>query len=604
MSDGQVESNEQVDTTPAPSVQSRFDPLRIWPPLLLLFCMFILWLIPRVIEGGSVALLMTAAMGPVVCGILIMLWWLLVSRATMLERVVGFLGAGISLGLSVLFLDESMVMPGTLLVTIPMGTAAFAIGAILFSRVLSFKRTTVAVLLSLCGFGFSDLLRSNGMWGEFAALQLKWRWQSSHEEQMLAQREDQPPLERFEFTSEEVDPWLANPEWPGFRGADRASRHYGALISSDWSSTPPEEIWKRTVGPGWSSFAVAGNLLFTQEQRGPLELVVCYAADSGREIWTQAVETRFYESMGGAGPRATPTLDNGKLFVLGANGHLFRIDPKTGDVVWQVDIQEVADRTPPTWGFSSSPLVVESNVIVHAGGEGDKGTLAFDVETGELNWSAPAGDHSYSSPQLSTIAGEDFVLMLTNTGLDLLNPRTGAQRLVYPWDYDGYRVLQPQIVDGDSIMISTGMGVGTRRIRITNNDGELTAEELWNSRHLKPDFNDFVIYQGHGYGFDGAIFTCIDLVTGERTWKGGRYGKGQVLLLEDSGMLLVASEHGDVVLLKADPNERNELASFPALEGKTWNHPVLIGDRLYIRNAQEAVCLQLPLAKKAIASSL
>lgn len=289
---------------------------------------------------------------------------------------------------------------------------------------------------------------------------------------------------------------------------------------------------------------------------------------------------------------------------MGANGHLLRLDPKTGEVVWQVDIQEVADRSPPDWGFSSSPLVVESSVIVHAGGEGDKGTLAFDVETGKLNWSAPAGDHSYSSPQLSTIAGEDLVLMLTNAGLDLLNPQTGAQRLVYPWEDESYRVLQPQIVDGDSVLLSTGMGVGTRRIRITNGDGELSAEELWTSRHLKPDFNDLVIYQGHGYGFDGAIFTCIDLATGERMWKGGRYGKGQVLLLADSGLLLVASEHGDVVLLKADPSERMELTKFQALEGKTWNHPVVIGDRLYIRNAQEAACYRLPMDKEAIASSL
>jgi len=161
------------------------------------------------------------------------------------------------------------------------------------------------------------------------------------------------------------------------------------------------------------------------------------------------------------------------------------------------------------------------------------------VETGKLNWSAPAGDHSYSSPQLCTIADENLVLMLTNAGLDLLNPQTGAQRLVYPWEYRGYRVLQPQIVDGDSILISTGMGVGTRRIRVSNSDGKLAAKELWTSRHLKPDFNDHVVHQDHCYGFDGAIFTCIDLASGKRTWKGGRYGKGQVLLLADSDLLLV-----------------------------------------------------------------
>lgn len=604
MSDAEIESNEQAADAPVRGARGRFKPLRIWPPLLLLVGMVVLWLIPRVIEDTPLALEVAAAVGPALCGILILLWWLLLSRATARERCAGFLGAGAALTGAVLLIDKSMLMPGTLLITIPMGTAAFAIGAILFSRVLSFKRTLVAVLLAVCGFGFSDLLRSDGMWGEFSALDLHWRWLSSHEERMLARREDQPEPERAELSREEADRWLANPEWSGFRGADRTSRQHGPPISADWSNSPPRKIWKIPVGPGWSSFAVAGNLIFTQEQRGPMETTVCYAAESGKEFWTQAVATRFYDSLGGPGPRATPTLADGKLFVMGASGRLMRLDPRTGDVRWQVDLQDVANRTPPTWGFSSSPLVVDSSVIVHAGGKGDQGVLAFDVETGELNWAAAAGDHSYSSPQLCTIADEDFVLMLTNTGLNLLNPQTGAERLFYEWKYKGYRVLQPQVVDGDSVLLATGTGMGTRRIRLSNSDGQLSVEALWTSRRLKPDFNDFVVYRDHGYGFDGAIFTCVDLATGERAWKGGRYGKGQVLLLVSSGLLLVVSERGEVLLLKADPSGCQELARFRALEGKTWNHPVVIGDRLYIRNAREAACYRLPLATEAIASSL
>jgi len=604
MSDAQIESNEQTVAPSAPRVRGKFKPLRIWPPVLLLAGMVVLWMIPRVIVDAPLALLVTAAVGPALCGILIVLWWLLLSRATALERCAGLLGVSAALTVAVLLIDESMLMPGTLLITIPMGTAAFAVGAILFSRVLSFKRTSVAVLVAVCGFGFSDLLRSDGMWGEFSALDLSWRWLPSHEERMLTERENRPELERPELSREDADQWLANPEWPGFRGADRTSRQHGPAISADWSISPPRQIWKIPVGPGWSSFAVAGNLIFTQEQRGPLETTVCYAAGSGTELWTQAVPARFYDSMGGPGPRATPTLAGGELFVMGADGHLMRLNPRTGDVNWQVDLQDVANRTPPTWGFSSSPLVVDGNVIVHAGGKGDKGTLACDVETGELEWAAAAGDHSYSSPQICTIAGEDCVLMLTNTGINLLNPKTGAERLFYEWKHKGYRVLQPHVIDGDSILLATGAGMGTRRIRLSNSDGRLSVEELWTSRHFKPDFNDFVVHRNHAYGFDGAFFTCLDLATGKRAWKGGRYGKGQVLLLADSGLLLVTSERGDVVLLKADPSGRQELAKFRALDGKTWNHPVVIGDRLYIRNAREAACYRLPLATEAIVSSL
>ena len=139
--------------------------------------------------------------------------------------------------------------------------------------------------------------------------------------------------------------------------------------------------------------------------------------------------------------------------------------------------------------------------------------------------------------------------------------------------------------------------VVARAIRIRKDDGTYSAEELWTSRNMKPDFSDFVVFEGNAYGFDGGIFASINLETGDRNWKGGRYGKGQVLLLERSGLLLVAAESGDVVLLKASPVEDLELASFRAIEGKTWNHPVLVGDRLYIRNAQEAAGYRLPLVE-------
>jgi len=240
-------------------------------------------------------------------------------------------------------------------------------------------------------------------------------------------------------------------------------------------------------------------------------------------------------------------------------------------------------------------LVVGDTVIVHAGGTADKGTLAFETSTGELKWCAAAGEHSYSSPQLCRLHGEEFVAVLSDAGLNLLDPMTGAVALDYKWKHEGYRALQPQVINGDSILLPTGVGTGTRCIRVSKTDSGLQAAEIWTSRDLKSDFNDFVVFEGHLYGFDGAIFTCLDLATGKRTWKGGRYGKGQVLLLEASGLLLVASETGQLVLLKADPTAHQELATRQVLDGKTWNHPVVVGDRLFVRNSEQAACLRLPL---------
>ena len=156
--------------------------------------------------------------------------------------------------------------------------------------------------------------------------------------------------------------------------------------------------------------------------------------------------------------------------------------------------------------------------------------------------------------------------------------------------------LQPQRVGEQSILIPTGPGTGTRRIRISKDESGWSGEEEWTSRFLKPDFSDFVIHDGYIYGFDMTTFTCVDLATGERVWKRGRYGAGQVLFLKRSNTLLIVSEKGEVVLLKPDPSGHQEIAKIDAIDGKTWNHPVVIGDRLYVRNAQEAACYRLTLA--------
>jgi outer membrane protein assembly factor BamB len=218
--------------------------------------------------------------------------------------------------------------------------------------------------------------------------------------------------------------------------------------------------------------------------------------------------------------------------------------------------------------------------------------LAVDVETGTLRWAAATGDHTYASPQLSTIAGEALVLMLSNDELVLVEPATGKVRLNYEWKFSGYRALQPRVVGGDTVLLGTPMNFGTRAIRITRVSGELEAKELWTSRNLKPDFSDMVTYQGYIYGNDGGFLTCLDLKTGERTWKGGRYGKGQMLLLENPGLLLVAAEDGQIHLVRADPKEFVDVDSFKALEGKTWNHPVVVDDKLYVRNSQEAAAFR------------
>jgi len=581
--------------SPALPASAAVPRLRVWPAVILVVSMIITRFAPGFLEGGFARYWMVGMIGPMLCGLLLIIWWLAASGATWKERLIGLLGLSAAFLLTTVLVEPLMRGPGTIYVTLPMGMTGFVLGAVLLQRHRPLRRTGVSLLLAAVGFGFSALLRNDGMNGEYQ-LTLHWRWAPTAEERLLDRRTSASAPAKPLPDAGSTNPALANPEWPGFRGADRSGGQRGPLIATNWSERPPRQLWKVPVGPGWSSFAVAGNQLFTQEQRGPMESVVSYDSASGREIWSRGFETRLEDPMGGPGPRATPTLANGRLFVTGATGLFVCLNPTTCEVLWQRDLKEVAGRQPPMWGFSASPLVIESNAIVWAGGPDGKGLLAFDVDTGALRWSAATGDHSYASPQLSTVAGEDLVLMLTNDGLLAADPFTGAERLNYEWKFSGYRALQPRVVGDQTVLLGTPMNAGTRAIRIAKGDNGLTVEELWTSLRLKPDFSDMVTYQGYLYGNDGGFLTCLDLNTGDRMWKDGRYGKGQMLLLQNVGLLLMAAEDGRVHLVRPDPTGHFEVDSFKALEGKTWNHPVVVNDRLYLRNSQEAAAFELPLA--------
>lgn len=574
--------------------------MRWWPAAVLLVAMAILKYAAYCVDTPSIQLLMSSFFGPVIVTGLVAIWWLGFSRASLSEKFIA-LGGCLAIATVVIFtIHFSMQGMGVMVSVIPAGGAAFALSLIIGHRWQSRYRLPFVLAMSALSMGFWNLLQSEGVTGTFQS-QYRWRWEQTAEDLYLSSRKSsstssaKQPVESV--TPASPVPVAESAEWPSFRGPQRDGRALGIIVQENWDQQPPREVWRKRVGPGWSSFTVSGSQIFTQEQRGDNEAVVCLNANTGEEIWSYEYPGRFWEAVAGAGPRATPTLAGGAVYALGAQGMLVRLDQQTGGLVWQQDIKKDAGREAPTWGFSSSPLVFGGVVIVHAGGAADKGVLAYDQSTGAKKWSAPSGDHSYSSPQLGTFDGTTGVLMATNTGLQFLAPENGQLLWDYKWPLESYRALQPLVL-GQAVLLGTSMGLGTRRVNVNHQANAWDLTEAWTSRDMKADFNDYVQHRDALFGFDGAVFACIDLQTGALRWKKGRYGKGQVLLLPERDQLLVLSEKGEVVLLRATPEKWEELMKFRGIEGKTWNHPVIVGPHLYLRNAEEAACFELALEEQ------
>lgn len=267
------------------------------------------------------------------------------------------------------------------------------------------------------------------------------------------------------------------------------------------------------------------------------------------------------------------------------------LDANDGKVVWSRNTAKDTKVKIPGWGFTGSPLVVDSLVFIAISGE----LLAYHISSGKKLWTGPDGGESYSSPHLLTIDGIRQIVFLNGAGVSSFSPADGEELWKLP--LKGSQIVQPALASENDLFVSSGDMQGMQCIAVSNRSGKWSVKERWKSTGVNPYFNDFVVHKGHVYGFDGPDLACIDVENGVSSWKGGHYG-GQILLLADQDLLLVLSEKGDLVLVNADPKQFKELARFPAIKGRTWNHPVLAGNVLVVRNSQEMAAFTLPLTIK------
>jgi len=375
--------------------------------------------------------------------------------------------------------------------------------------------------------------------------------------------------------------------WTNFRGPKRDGNYEAMPVLTSWPSNGLTPIWKQPVGLGYSSFTIADGRAYTIEQRRGQEVVAAYDVATGRELWTQRWNAAYSPGDDtGDGPRSTPTWDQGRLYALGATGELRCLDANSGSVIWGKNI--LSDNQAPNlqWGVAGSPLIVDDKVIVLPGGANNKSVVAYTKMTGAPVWKSLSDQQAYVSPMLVELGGRRQILIVSASRVLGVVPETGALLWSYPWDTSmGINVSQPIIVDKNRFFISSGYGKGAALVEVKGSGQNFTATTIWENVNMKNKFNSSVLYNGYVYGLDEGILTCLDVNTGDRKWKGGRYGYGQVLLA--SGNLIVTSDSGDLALVKASPDAYTEVARFTALQGKTWNYPAIADGRLLVRNGNE-----------------
>ena len=614
-------------------------PLRLWPGVVLVTLQWVLrFVVPVVFPAAG----MVAVLGSLVAALGVFAWWLFFSRAPWRERlavaaIVAVVAVATTPLLHASIAGGMMGMMFTIYV-IPGLCLALVGWAVLSRGLVGAPRYAALAAAVMVACGVWTLVRTEGLDGEGDS-DFEWRWTPTAEERLLAAREaelppsapaarpaapeaaaaaptapppeaaagavEAPPSGQAATAAPAADapgapePPTAVPtsgsgdaDWPGFRGPRRDGvTPAGVRIATDWTATPPVELWRRPVGPGWSSFAVSGDRVYTQEQRGEEEVVACYRLSTGEPVWSHHDAVRFWESNAGAGPRATPTLAGDRVYTFGATGILNALDAEDGTLLWSRNPATDTGRDVPMWGFSSSPLVLGDVVVVAAAGI----PAAYDAATGATRWLGTEGGGGYSSPHPFTLDGETQVVLMGAPGATGFSPADGKQL----WQHampSGTRIVQPAVTAEGDLLLAEGDGHGMRRVSVTRAANGWTVQERWTTIGLKPYFNDFVVHEGHAYGFDGNMLAAIDLATGKRKWKGGRYGHGQLVLLPGQDLLLVLSEEGELALVDAAPAAFVERTRVPAIDGKTWNHPVLVGDVLLVRNGLEMAAYRLPLA--------
>jgi outer membrane protein assembly factor BamB len=390
-------------------------------------------------------------------------------------------------------------------------------------------------------------------------------------------------------------------DWPQFLGPSRNGVYPGEDLSSTWPEKGPPIRWEKEVGRGFSAPVVAGGRLILFHRAGDEEVLAAFDAESGRPLWSCAQATRFRDQMGigDDGPRATPAIDSGRVFALGAEGRLIAADLESGKELWSVDTREEYRTAEGYFGAACSPLVEGGRVLLNIGGADGAGIVALEAATGKLAWKATDHEASYSSPVAATLEGERHVFFFTRSGLVDLAPADGRIRFQFPWRARiaaSVNAAAPLVI-GRRVFISASYQTGAALLEIK----EGGFEKLWTADGvLSNHYATSVHHGGFLFGFDGRQeagpnLRCVELATGKVRWSEDRFGAGTLLLAGDR--LLILTEEGELVAAAADPERFRLLARRKLLAPEVRAHPALARGLFFARNQRKLICADLRPAK-------
>ena len=373
-------------------------------------------------------------------------------------------------------------------------------------------------------------------------------------------------------------------DWPNWRGPNYDGISSETGWSTTWPKDGPKVPWKASLGRGFCSIAVSNGRAYTMGNISDKDILYCFDARTGREIWKQSYACPLFAKQHEGGPAATPTVDGDAVYTFSKNGDALRFEAATGNVIWHKNVNKELGAKHPTWYFAGSPFVTDNMVILNAGSFG----IALNKADGSVIWKNGTGAPGYSTAVPFTQGSQKCVVLFASKEIVGLVAATGKQIWQYGWktSYDA-NIANP-IVSGNTIFVSSGYNTGCALLKI---DGS-NVSEVWRNKNMRNHFNSSVLWKGHIYGFDEKELKCLDFKTGQVKWAQQGLGKGSLMIAD--GKLVILSERGELVIADAAPAGFKELAAAQVLSGKCWTVPVLANGRIYARNANgDMVCVDV-----------